>query len=164
MVRCVFELHRKYTAPSPRGQIPARLAGKGAGECQGITADAAELLVLKVIFVVPVKSGLAVYGGFCRGQCPLFLGAVHGDSALSCIQRHSAGTKNFGLGFCRAGTLYLLTVLDRRTGATLMYLAGVDVYDIMRVTGHSSPAVLKRKTLPPSEPPVSLRRGRCCHT
>lgn len=32
----------------------------------------------------------------------------------------------------------------RRTGATLMYLAGVDVYDIMKVTGHSSPAMLKK--------------------
>jgi integrase len=32
----------------------------------------------------------------------------------------------------------------RRTGATLMYLAGVDLYDIMRVTGHSSPLMLKK--------------------
>ena len=32
----------------------------------------------------------------------------------------------------------------RRTGATLMYLAGVDVYDIMKVTGHSSPNMLKK--------------------
>ena len=32
----------------------------------------------------------------------------------------------------------------RRTGATLMYLAGVDVYDIMKVTGHSSPMMLKK--------------------
>ncbi len=32
----------------------------------------------------------------------------------------------------------------RRTGATLMYLAGVDVYDIMKVTGHTSPAMLKK--------------------
>ena len=32
----------------------------------------------------------------------------------------------------------------RRTGATLMYLAGMDVYDIMKVTGHSSPAMLKK--------------------
>ena len=32
----------------------------------------------------------------------------------------------------------------RRTGATLMYLAGVDIYDIMKVTGHSSPAMLKK--------------------
>lgn len=32
----------------------------------------------------------------------------------------------------------------RRTGATLMYLAGIDVYDIMKVTGHSSPAMLKK--------------------
>ena len=32
----------------------------------------------------------------------------------------------------------------RRTGATLMYLAGVDVYDIMKVTGHSSPTMLKK--------------------
>ncbi len=32
----------------------------------------------------------------------------------------------------------------RRTGATLMYLAGVDLYDIMKVTGHSTPAMLKK--------------------
>lgn len=32
----------------------------------------------------------------------------------------------------------------RRTGATLMYLAGVDIYDIMKVTGHTSPAMLKK--------------------
>ena len=32
----------------------------------------------------------------------------------------------------------------RRTGATLMYLAGVDLYDIMKVTGHTSPAMLKK--------------------
>ena len=32
----------------------------------------------------------------------------------------------------------------RRTGATLMYLAGVDLYDIMKVTGHDSPKMLKK--------------------
>lgn len=32
----------------------------------------------------------------------------------------------------------------RRTGATLMYLAGVDIYDIMKITGHASPAMLKK--------------------
>lgn len=32
----------------------------------------------------------------------------------------------------------------RRTGATLMYLSGMDVYDIMKITGHSSPAMLKK--------------------
>lgn len=32
----------------------------------------------------------------------------------------------------------------RRTGATLMYLAGMDIYDIMKITGHSNPDVLKR--------------------
>lgn len=32
----------------------------------------------------------------------------------------------------------------RRTGATLMYLAGMDIYDIMKITGHTSPAVLKK--------------------
>ena len=32
----------------------------------------------------------------------------------------------------------------RRTGATLMYLAGMDFYDIMRITGHSSPTMLKK--------------------
>lgn len=31
----------------------------------------------------------------------------------------------------------------RRTGATLIYLSGVDIYDIMKVTGHTSPAMLK---------------------
>ena len=32
----------------------------------------------------------------------------------------------------------------RRTGATLMYLAGMDIYDIMKITGHSTPIVLKK--------------------
>lgn len=32
----------------------------------------------------------------------------------------------------------------RRTGATLMYLAGMDFYDIMRITGHTSPTMLKK--------------------
>ncbi len=32
----------------------------------------------------------------------------------------------------------------RRTGATLMYLAGMDIYDIMKITGHSTPAMLKK--------------------
>lgn len=32
----------------------------------------------------------------------------------------------------------------RRTGATLMYLSGMDIYDIMKITGHSSPAMLKK--------------------
>lgn len=31
----------------------------------------------------------------------------------------------------------------RRTGATLMYLAGMDLMDIMKITGHSSSAMLK---------------------
>lgn len=32
----------------------------------------------------------------------------------------------------------------RRTGATLMYLSGMDIYDIMKITGHTSPATLKK--------------------
>lgn len=32
----------------------------------------------------------------------------------------------------------------RRTGATLMYLSGMDIYDIMKITGHSTPAMLKK--------------------
>ena len=32
----------------------------------------------------------------------------------------------------------------RRTGATLMYLAGIDIYDIMKVTGHTTPKMLKK--------------------
>ena len=32
----------------------------------------------------------------------------------------------------------------RRTGATLMYLAGMDVFNICAVTGHSSIAMLKK--------------------
>lgn len=38
----------------------------------------------------------------------------------------------------------IYTHTARRTGATLMYLAGMDVYDIMKITGHSSPTMLKR--------------------
>ena len=32
----------------------------------------------------------------------------------------------------------------RRTGATLMYLAGIELFDIMKVTGHTTPDMLKR--------------------
>lgn len=32
----------------------------------------------------------------------------------------------------------------RRTGATLMYLSGMEIYDIMKVTGHSTPIMLKK--------------------
>lgn len=32
----------------------------------------------------------------------------------------------------------------RRTGATLMYLSGMDVYDIIRITGHTSPSMLRK--------------------
>lgn len=32
----------------------------------------------------------------------------------------------------------------RRTGATLMYLAGMDIYDITKITGHSTPIMLKK--------------------
>ena len=32
----------------------------------------------------------------------------------------------------------------RRTGATLMYLSGMDVYDIIKITGHSTPMMLKK--------------------
>lgn len=32
----------------------------------------------------------------------------------------------------------------RRTGATLMYLSGMDIYDIMKITGHTSPSMLKK--------------------
>lgn len=32
----------------------------------------------------------------------------------------------------------------RRTGATLMYLDGMEVFDIMRITGHSTPLTLKK--------------------
>lgn len=32
----------------------------------------------------------------------------------------------------------------RRTGATLMYLSGMDIFDICKITGHSSPVMLKK--------------------
>ena len=32
----------------------------------------------------------------------------------------------------------------RRTGATLMYLSGMDLYDIMKITGHTTPVMLKK--------------------
>ena len=40
--------------------------------------------------------------------------------------------------------LYLTCNLSRRTGATLMYLAGMDIYDIMKITGHSTPMMLNK--------------------
>lgn len=38
----------------------------------------------------------------------------------------------------------LCTHTARRTGATLMYLAGIPIYDIMKVTGHKSVATLEK--------------------
>ena len=38
----------------------------------------------------------------------------------------------------------ICTHTARRTGATLMYLSGMDIYDIMKITGHTSPAILKK--------------------
>lgn len=38
----------------------------------------------------------------------------------------------------------IMTHTARRTGATLMYLAGMDIYDIMKITGHTSPQVLRK--------------------
>ena len=32
----------------------------------------------------------------------------------------------------------------RRTGATLMYLAGIDAYDIIKITGHKDIDILKK--------------------
>ena len=32
----------------------------------------------------------------------------------------------------------------RRTGATLMYLSGIEVYDIMKITGHQTPEMLRK--------------------
>lgn len=32
----------------------------------------------------------------------------------------------------------------RRTGATLMYLSGMDIYDIMKIRGHTSPTMLRK--------------------
>ncbi|MBR6371445.1 MAG: site-specific integrase [Bacteroidaceae bacterium] len=38
----------------------------------------------------------------------------------------------------------ICTHTARRTGATLMYLSGMDIYDIMKITGHTSPSILKK--------------------
>lgn len=38
----------------------------------------------------------------------------------------------------------IMTHTARRTGATLMYLSGMEIYDIMKITGHSTPAMLKK--------------------
>ena len=38
----------------------------------------------------------------------------------------------------------ITTHTARRTGATLMYLAGMDCWDIMKMTGHDSPTNLKK--------------------
>lgn len=36
------------------------------------------------------------------------------------------------------------THTPRRTGATLMYLSGMDVYDIIKIIGHALSAILKK--------------------
>ena len=48
--------------------------------------------------------------------------------------------------FKRNGSLnlVLLVICQKKTGATLMYLAGIDIFDIMKVTGHTTPEMLKR--------------------
>ena len=38
----------------------------------------------------------------------------------------------------------LLGMASARTRATLMYLAGIPIYDIMKVTGHRSVATLEK--------------------
>ena len=38
----------------------------------------------------------------------------------------------------------VLSHTARRTGATLMYLSGMDIYDIMKITGHTTPVMLKK--------------------
>lgn len=38
--------------------------------------------------------------------------------------------------------LFVMTMGENREA--LMYLAGIDIYDIMKVTGHSSPKMLKK--------------------
>lgn len=48
----------------------------------------------------------------------------------------------------------------RRTGATLMYLAGVDLYDIMKITGHSTPAMLKKYIKADSQEVVEKLAGK----
>ena len=48
--------------------------------------------------------------------------------------------------FKRNGSLnlVLLVIYQKKTGATLMYLAGIDIFAIMKVTGHTTPEMLKR--------------------
>lgn len=48
----------------------------------------------------------------------------------------------------------------RRTGATLMYLAGVDLYDIMKITGHTTPAMLKKYIKADSQEVVEKLAGK----
>lgn len=51
----------------------------------------------------------------------------------------------YPIGYEQARDIFVIGVWTaRRTGATLMYLAGVDLYDIMKVTGHASPKMLKK--------------------
>ncbi|MBQ7253535.1 MAG: hypothetical protein IJS30_02530 [Bacteroidales bacterium] len=38
----------------------------------------------------------------------------------------------------------ILWILLSSAWATLMYLAGIDLYDIMKVTGHAPPKMLKK--------------------
>lgn len=53
----------------------------------------------------------------------------------------------------------ICTHTARRTGATLMYLDGMDIYDIMRITGHSSPQMLE-KYIKASELEVAYKLSR----
>lgn len=51
-----------------------------------------------------------------------------------------------GRPVCRKVPKYQLITSHtaRRTGATLMYLASMEMYDIMKITGHRSPEMLRR--------------------
>ena len=48
----------------------------------------------------------------------------------------------------------------RRAGATLMYLSGIDIYDIMRITGHTTPAMVKKYIKADSLAAVEKQAGK----
>ena len=72
---------------------------------------------------------------------------------LKCIAKSAGIDSMVKVSYTKAGRRHtdwvpkwslVSTHTARRTGATLMYYKGVDVYDIMRITGHRSPEMLRK--------------------
>jgi integrase len=74
-------------------------------------------------------------------SCIKEVGKVAGINTLVTVERTSGGVVSYET---RPKYELIQSHTARRTAATLMYLAGMDVFNICSVTGHSSIAMLKK--------------------